>query len=116
MGLFARFTCLRCGSTAQDLALKVRGMLRSRNVVEASDPAAAERLLMIAPAGDGWLMVFDHLEDPSAAMADADGLLADLGRASGGLALDIIVADSDDLVFLLTESLSRKFLNHRNHL
>jgi hypothetical protein len=59
---------------------------------------------MIAPAGDGWLMVFDHVEDPGAAIADGDGLLAEVGRTSGALAIDIIVADSDDLVFLLTQA------------
>jgi hypothetical protein len=104
MGLFARFTCLRHEGSAKDFAPTVRDLLRSRNVVETPDPAAAERLLMIAPAGEGWLMVFDHVEDPGEAMADADGLLAELGRTSGTLALDIIVADSDDLVFLLTEA------------
>lgn len=104
MGLFARFTCLRHDGTAKDLAQAVRDLLRSRNVVETADPAAAERLLMIAPAGDGWLMVFDHVEAPSASMADADGLLSELGRTSGSLALEIIVADSDDLGLLLTET------------
>lgn len=104
MGLFARFTCLRHDGSATDLAQTVRDLLRSRNVVETPDPAAAERLLMIAPAGDGWLMVFDHIEDPAAAMADADGLLTELGRACGTLALDIIVADSDELILLLTEA------------
>jgi hypothetical protein len=59
---------------------------------------------MIAPASDSWLMVFDPVEDPSAAISDADGLLAELGRTSGALALDIIVADGDDLVFLLTKA------------
>jgi hypothetical protein len=103
MGLFARFTCLRREGTANDLATIVRDLLRARNVVETPDPAAAERLLMIAPAGDGWLMVFDHVENPPEAMADADGLLAELGRASGTLALDIVVADSDELIFLLME-------------
>ena len=99
MGLFARFTCLRHDGTVEDVAQAVRDLLRSQNVVETPDQAAAERLIMIAPAGDGWLMV----EDPSAPMADADGLLAELGRTCGKLALEIIVADSDDLVFLLTE-------------
>ena len=103
MGLFARLTCLRREGTAHDLATVVRDLLRARNVVETGDPAAAERLLVIAPAGNGWLMIFDHVEDSGAAMADADGLLAELGRTSATAALDIIVADSDDLVFLLIE-------------
>src|SRR5262249_47398592 len=97
MGLFARFTCLRRDATAMDFARTVRDLLRSRNVVETPDPAAEERLLMIAPAGDGWLMVVDHVEDPSAAMADAGGLLAELSHTSGTLALDIFIADSDEL-------------------
>jgi hypothetical protein len=104
MGLFARFTCLRHHGTAKDFAPAVQDLLRTRNFVETEDPAAAERLLMIAPAGDGWLMIFDHVEAPSMAMADADGLLADIGRTPGALALDIIVADSDELVFLLAEA------------
>jgi hypothetical protein len=103
MGLFARFTCLRREGTAADLAPIVREMLRARNVIETADPAAAERLLVIAPAGNGWLMVFDHVEDPGAAIGDADGLLTELGRTSGTAALDITVADSGDLAFLLIE-------------
>jgi hypothetical protein len=102
MGLFARFTCLRREGTAHDFAPVVSDLLRVRNVAETPDPTAAERLLMIAPAGDGWLMVFDHVEEPSAAMGDADGLLQEVGTA-GNLALDIFVADSDDLVLMLND-------------
>src|SRR5262245_42480333 len=101
MGLFARFVCLRGEVTANDLAGTVKDLLRQRNVFETADPAAAERLLMIAPAGDGWLLVFDHLEDPSVAMGDADGLLEEIGRTAGNLALDIFVADSDELILFL---------------
>ena len=68
MGLFARFTCLRHDGTAKDLARTVRDLLQTRNVVETPDPAAAERLLMIASAGDGWLMAFDHVERPGEAL------------------------------------------------
>jgi hypothetical protein len=100
MGLFARFTCLRHDGTAKDFSRTVRDLLRSRNVVETPDPSTAERLLMIAPAGDGWLMVVDHVEGLSAAMDDADGLLAELSHTSGRMALDIIVADSDDLILV----------------
>jgi hypothetical protein len=58
---------------------------------------------MIAPAGDGWLMVVDHVEELRAAMYDTDGLLAELIHTYGTPAVDIIVADSDDLVLLLTD-------------
>ena len=68
MGLFARFACLRQDGTAKDLARTVRDLLLARNVVETPDPAAAERLLMIASAGDGWLMAFDHVERPGEAL------------------------------------------------
>jgi hypothetical protein len=51
MGLFARFTCLRHGGTAMGFAPMVRDLLQARNVVETLDPAATERLLMIAPPG-----------------------------------------------------------------
>ncbi len=54
MGLFARFVCLRGDITANDLGRSIRDLLQARNVAEATDPAAAERILLIAPAGDGW--------------------------------------------------------------
>jgi hypothetical protein len=69
MGLFTRFRCLRHDGTAKDLVQTVRDLLRSRNVVETPDPATAERLLMVAPAGDGWLMVVDHVEERSGGYA-----------------------------------------------
>lgn len=103
MGLFARLTCLRRDGTAKDLGQMVRDLLQARRMVEAADPATAERLMMIAPAGDGWLMVIDHVEDLSAAMYDRDGVLAELSHSLGMIALDIIVADSDDLILTLID-------------
>jgi hypothetical protein len=103
VGLFARFTCLRHDGAAKDLAQTVRDLLQARNVVETLDPAAAERLLMIAPAGDGWVMVFDHVERPGEALSDNDGLLRELSCSPGRTALDIIVGDSDDLILLLID-------------
>jgi hypothetical protein len=93
---------LRHDGTANDLARTVRDLLQTRNIVETPDPAAAERLLMIAPAGNGWLMVFDHVEAPS--LGDADALLAELSRTAGTLALDIMIADSDDLILTLMDA------------
>jgi len=101
MGLFAHLTCLRRNGTAQDFAPIIRGLLQARNVVEAPDPATADRLLLIAPAGDGWLMVVDHVEDLSTSTYDSDRLLAELIHAPDAVALDIIVADSDQLVLSL---------------
>jgi hypothetical protein len=103
MGLFARFTCLRHDGTAMGFAPMVRDLLQARNVVETLDPAATERLLMIAPAGDGWVMVFDHVERPGEALSDNDGLLRELSCSPGRTALDIIVGDSDDLILLLID-------------
>jgi hypothetical protein len=103
MGLFARLTCLRHDGTAMDFAPMVRDLLQARNVVETLDPAAAERLLMIAPAGDGWVVVFDHVERPGEALSDNDGLLRELSCSPGRTALDIIVGDSDDLILLLID-------------
>jgi hypothetical protein len=103
MGLFARLVCLRQEGSASDLARTVIGLLRARSYVEVADPAQAERLLLIAQAGPGWLTVFDHIESPSAAMEDADGLLSPLSGSPGATALDILVADSDDLVLTLMD-------------
>jgi hypothetical protein len=103
MGLFARFICLRHEESAHELAQTVQDMLRARNMVEAADPADAERLLVIAPAGPGWLMVLDHAESSFAAMDDADGLLAELSCAPGRTALDITIADSDELFLSLID-------------
>lgn len=109
MGLFARFVCLRRDSTAGDLARSVRSLLQARNVAEAQGPAIGERLLLIAPAGDGWLMVVDHLEHPSEAIPDRDGLLAELGHSPGKIAVDIVVADSDDLILSLIDESGAQF-------
>ena len=101
MGLFARFACLHRKDTAEDLAQIVRKLLQARNVVETAEPNAVERLLIIAPAGGGWLMVVDHVEKMSSAIQDSDGLLAELCHTPGTMALDIVVADSDDLILSL---------------
>lgn len=101
MGMYARLTCLRRTGTPAAFAGTVRDLLKARNVVEAEDPAEADRLLMIAPAGEGWLMVADHLEDLSASMYDADGLLTALGQAPDTQALDVTIADSDHLILSL---------------
>ncbi len=109
MGLFARFVCLRRDSTANDLGRSVRDLLQARNVAETTDPAAAERLLLIAPAGDGWLMVVDHVEHLSEAIPDRDGLLAELGHSPCRIAVDIVVADSDDLILSLIDERGAQF-------
>src|SRR5258707_6496066 len=109
MGLFARFVCLRRDSTANDLGRSIRDLLQARNVAEATDPAAAERLLLIAPAGDGWLMVVDHVEHLSEAIPDRDGLLAELGHSPCRIAVDIVVADSDDLILSLIDERGAQF-------
>jgi hypothetical protein len=114
MGLFARFVCLHWKDTAEDLAQIVRKLLQARNVVETAEPDAVERLLIIAPAGDGWLMVVDHVEDTSSAVQD-DSLLAELSHTPGTMALDIFVADSDDLILLLIkdgEPVSQLHIRH----
>jgi len=103
MGLFARFTCLRMDGSAADLADTVRGLLRERTMVETSDPAAEERLVLIASAGDGWLMVADRLEQPTASFDDPDGLIAELNASHAGMAIEVSIADSDDLVLRLIE-------------
>lgn len=103
MGFFARFICLRREGSVHDLTSEVRALLGTRNFIETADPAAADRLLVIAPAGNGWLMVLDHVEDPGSAMTDADGLLAELRCTAAQVALDIIVTDSDELGFLMYE-------------
>jgi len=58
---------------------------------------------MIAPAGDGWVMVFDHVERPGEALSDNDGLLRELSCSPGRTALDIMVANSDGLILLLID-------------
>jgi hypothetical protein len=65
--------------------------------------------LLIAPAADGWLMVVDHVEHLSEAIPDRDGLLAELGHSSGRIAVDIVVADSDELILSLTDERGAQF-------
>jgi hypothetical protein len=89
--------------SAADLADTVRGLLRERTMVETSDPAAEERLVLIASAGDGWLMVADRLEKPTASFDDPDGLIAELNASHAGMAIEVSIADSDDLVLRLIE-------------
>ena len=103
MGLFARFACLRMDGAATDLAEIVRGLLRERNMVETTDAAAAERLILVASAGDGWLMVADHLQELSVSIPDPDGLIAELSASHAGTLIDFIVADGDDLMFGLSD-------------
>jgi hypothetical protein len=100
MGLFARLTCLRRDGTADDLARTVRDWLKAQHVVEVADLAAAERLMMIAPAGQGWFLLFDHVERPSEAFSDDGALTTDL-CSPDKTAVDILIADSGDLVLSL---------------
>ena len=100
MGLFARLTCLRRDGTVNDLARTVRDLLKAQHVVEVADLAAAERLMMIAPAGHGWFLLFDHIERPSEAFSDDGSLIKELCLPDK-TAVDILVADSDDLVLSL---------------
>ena len=119
MGLFARFACLRKEGGAADLAETVRSLLRERMMVETTDPAAAERLILIASAGDGWLIVVDHLQDLSASIPDPDGLISDLSASHAGTSIDFIIADSDDLMLRLSDhghAQSQLTLNNRGHL
>jgi hypothetical protein len=103
MGLFARFACLRRDGTASDLAQTVRDLLTTRHVVEVPALAEADRLMMIALAGVGWLLLFDHVERPSEVLSDDDGLLGELNGSPDETAVDIIVADSDDLILSLMD-------------
>ena len=119
MGLFARFACLRMEGAAADLAEIVRSLLRERNMVETTDAAAAERLILVASAGDGWLMVADHLQELSVSIPDPDGLIAELSASHAGTLIDFIVADGDDLMLGLSDHghvQSRLTLNNRGHL
>ena len=119
MGLFARFRCLRMEGAAADLSEIVRGLLRERKMVETTDAAAAERLILVASAGDGWLMVADHLQELSASIHDPDGLILELGASHPGTSIDIVIADSDDLMLGLSDhghALSQLTLNNRGHL
>jgi hypothetical protein len=100
MGLFARLTCLRRDGTADDLAGTVRDWLKAQHVLEVADLAAAERLMMVAPAGPGWFLLFDHVERPSEAFSDDGSLIREL-CSPDRTAVDILVADSDDLVLSL---------------
>jgi hypothetical protein len=109
MGLFARFVCLRHDGTPNEYIRIVRELLQARNVAEATDPAAVERLLLIAPAGDGWIMVVDHVEHLPEAIFDRDGLLAELGLSPGRVAVDIVVADSDSLILSLIDEKGVQF-------
>jgi hypothetical protein len=102
MGTHARFVCLRGAGDVPDLAKSVRGLLKSRHMVEVADPAEAERLLLVAPAGDGWFMVVDRLEELSMSMFDADGLISELCASHVGAAVDVVIADSDDLIMSLS--------------
>lgn len=103
MGLFARFTCMRRDETANDLAQTVRDLLKARHVVEVADLAAADRLMMIAPAGHGWLLLFDHVERPSEAFSDDGSLLRELNGSPDETSVDIMVADSDDMILSLVD-------------
>jgi len=103
MGFFARFSCLRRDGTASDLAQTVRDLLKAQHVVEAADVATADRLMMIAPAGHGWLLLFDHVERSSEALSDDGRLLRELNCSPDRTAIDIIVADSDDLILSLMD-------------
>src|SRR5262249_32519041 len=103
MGLFVRFACLRMDAAAADLAETVRGLLRERNMVETTDAAAAERLILVASAGVGWLVVADHLQQPSLSIPDPDGLIAELNASHAGTSIDVVVADSDDLMLGLSD-------------
>jgi hypothetical protein len=103
MGLFARFACLRRDGTASDIAQTVRDLLTTRHVVEVPALAEADRLMMIALAGVGWLLLFDHVERPSEVLSDDDGLLGELNGSPDETAVDIIVADSDDLILSLMD-------------
>src|SRR5215470_14287628 len=84
MGLFVRFACLRTEGAAADLAEIVRGLLRERNMVETADAADAERLILVASAGDGWVMIADHVQQPSMSIPDPDGLMVELGASHAG--------------------------------
>src|SRR5262245_16809221 len=119
VGLFARFACFPMEGAAADLAETVRGLLQERMMVETTDAAAAERLILVASAGDGWLMVADHLQQPSTSIHDPDGLILELSESHPGTSIDIIIADSDDLVMGLSDhghALSQLTLNNRGQL
>ena len=119
MGLFVRFACLRTEGAAADLAEIVRGLLRERNMVATADAADAERLILIASAGDGWVMIADHVQQPSMSIPDPDGLMMELSASHAGPLIDVVVADSDDLMLGLSDhghAQSQLTLNTRGHL
>src|SRR5262249_43669569 len=54
-------------------------------------------------AGVGWLVVADHLQQPSLSIPDPDGLIAELNASHAGTSIDVVVADSDDLMLGLSD-------------
>jgi hypothetical protein len=96
MGLFARLTCLRTTNQAADVADVVRRVLLEHGMAEPNNSAEAERLVLVASAGDGWVWVVDRLEQPMS-LAGPHDLISELNRTHAGMAIEVMIVDSDHL-------------------